>query len=146
MNWSGNVRELRNAVTKLAITVAHDSISAEDVGQCHGHEPTREGGLSPNFPERSTTILEMERRMIVRALEATGGNQSRAAQQLGMPRRTFCRKLDEYQITWAGAEPANPPLQRWRAIACNSGSGKLRPRAARTLTQKPLMSASEALD
>ena len=49
-------------------------------------------------PDHATTLIEMERLMIVRALESTGGNQSRAAQQLGMPRRTFCRKLDEYQI------------------------------------------------
>ena len=99
MNWPGNVRELRNAIMKLAIAVPHDMISANDVGKCLGHELTREVGLGANFPERSTTILEMERRMIARALEATGGNQSRAAQQLGMPRRTFCRKLNEYQIT-----------------------------------------------
>lgn len=37
--------------------------------------------------------------MIVRALEMTQGNQSLAAEHLGMPRRTFCRKLNQYHIS-----------------------------------------------
>ena len=37
--------------------------------------------------------------MILRTLESTGGNQSLAAARLGIPRRTFCRKLNEYHIT-----------------------------------------------
>jgi Bacterial regulatory protein, Fis family len=37
--------------------------------------------------------------MILRTLEATGGNQSVAAEQLGIPRRTFCRKLNEHHIS-----------------------------------------------
>ncbi len=36
--------------------------------------------------------------MILRTLEATGGNQSLAAEQLGIPRRTFCRKLNQHHI------------------------------------------------
>jgi transcriptional regulator with PAS, ATPase and Fis domain len=99
MNWPGNVRELRNGVTKLAISVPHDLISVDDIHQRLGPEPAQEVSRTSNSPEGSGTLLEMEHQMIVRALEANGGNQSRAAQQLGMPRRTFCRKLGEYKIT-----------------------------------------------
>ncbi len=98
MKWPGNVRELRNVVTKLAIAVPHRLISADDIRRQVGNEVHQTHHLDQQTPERATTLGEMERLMIVRALEATRGNQSRAAQQLGMPRRTFCRKLDEYQI------------------------------------------------
>ena len=99
MNWPGNVRELRNVATKLAIAVPHELISADDIRRHIGSELPQVLCPVRDVPERATTVVEMERMMIVRALEATGGNQSRAAQQLGIPRRTFCRKLDEYQIT-----------------------------------------------
>jgi DNA-binding NtrC family response regulator len=98
MNWPGNVRELRNMVTNLAISVPHNSISMEDVRRHGGGEGLRGFSAGQNAAERPTTLVEMERLMIVHALESTGGNQSRAALQLGMPRRTFCRKLDEYEI------------------------------------------------
>ncbi len=99
MNWPGNVRELRNVVTKLAISAPNEVISADDLHR-HGGVDLCGGFFTVGEDsERATTVVEMERLMMVRALEATGGNQSRAAQQLGMPRRTFCRKLDEYQIT-----------------------------------------------
>jgi two-component system, NtrC family, response regulator AtoC len=99
MTWPGNVRELRNVVMKLAIAAPHDSISADDLRLCLGRETSQQVCSTSNAPTGTSTILEMERRMIVGALEANSGNQSRAAQQLGIPRRTFCRKLDEYQIT-----------------------------------------------
>ena len=99
MNWPGNVRELRNVITRLAIAVPHELISAEDIHLHVGSELPQMLLSTQVVPERATTVNEMERLMIVRALEATGGNQSRAAQQLGIPRRTFCRRLDEYQIT-----------------------------------------------
>ena len=99
MNWPGNVRELRNVITRLAIAVPHELISADDIHLHIGSELPQLLLPAQVVPERATTVVEMERLMIVRALEATGGNQSRAAQQLGIPRRTFCRKLDEYQIT-----------------------------------------------
>ena len=98
MNWPGNVRELRNVVTKLAVYVPHDSISAEDVQLLGEGEMLRRFSATQGVPEHAASLVEMERQMIVQALQATGGNQSRAAQQLGIPRRTFCRKLDEYEI------------------------------------------------
>jgi hypothetical protein len=55
----------------------------------------------------------MERRMIVRALEETGGNQSLAASRLGIPRRTFCRKLNTYNITIGRrkSDCSDPPVR-----------------------------------
>ena len=97
--WRGNVRELRNLVLKLAILNSHHEITAEEV-RLHLHHPAENEihAAARPFSEISS-IAGVERQMIVRALEMTRGNQSLAAEHLGMPRRTFCRKLNQYQIT-----------------------------------------------
>jgi len=97
--WRGNVRELRNLILKLAILSSHHEITAEEV-RLHLHDPAENEvhAAARPFPEISS-IAAVERQMIVRALEMTRGNQSLAAEHLGMPRRTFCRKLNQYQIT-----------------------------------------------
>ena len=100
MEWRGNVRELRNLVLKVGILVAHGEISADDVLR-HAHDdgklplPPIHGAGNDMAP-----MEELERAMILRALKSTGGNQSLAAARLNMPRRTFCRKLNAYQITF----------------------------------------------
>ncbi len=44
------------------------------------------------------TVKEAEKQLIVRALKETDGNRTRAAQKIGMSRRTFHRKLHEYHL------------------------------------------------
>ena len=97
--WPGNVRELRNIVGKLSFHTVGETITAADVR--HLNTIGVRSGVRPLLPtlDAAVTLTEVERQMIIHALEATGGNQSRAAQRLGIPRRTFCRKLDEFQIT-----------------------------------------------
>ena len=43
-------------------------------------------------------MKEIERAAIVDALERCQGNQTRAAELLGMPRRTFCKRMKEYEL------------------------------------------------
>jgi transcriptional regulator of acetoin/glycerol metabolism len=60
-----------------------------------GLEPAREAGPPPaNMAEHQAD----ERRRILEALAAHGWKKVRAAQALGMPRRTFYRRLEEYEI------------------------------------------------
>jgi len=99
LSWPGNVRELRNLVSKLCMIVPHRYISAEDVRRHAAIDSDNSFPVAPTLPPRITTVTEMERLLILRTLESTGGNQSLAAAQLGIPRRTFCRKLSEYHIT-----------------------------------------------
>ena len=44
------------------------------------------------------TVDEMEKRMVIQALEKTGGNRTKAAERLGISRRTLHRKLNQYGI------------------------------------------------
>ncbi len=96
-DWPGNVRELRNLVLTLVLQNANLEITAQDVGQHMSRRPSIEPVRTTAIAEM-TSIAEMERAMIVRALGLSHGNQTLAAVQLGMPRRTFCRKLTQLQI------------------------------------------------
>jgi two-component system response regulator HydG len=89
-SWPGNVRQLRNAVESLLIT-GGDVITKGDLPpEISGAEP--EGGhvLEIQLP---MTLEQIEDLVIEKTLEITGGNRTRAAEILGVGRRTLQRKL-----------------------------------------------------
>jgi transcriptional regulator with PAS, ATPase and Fis domain len=92
-HWSGNIRELRNAVTKAAVLAHTQTILPVDL--------TLSNGWHSNGHVRSAEVANsiegMERRMIMEALAATGGHQQKAAARLGISRRTLSRKLRLYE-------------------------------------------------
>ncbi len=89
-SWPGNIRELRNVVTKAAILAQSSVIAPEDLPLALQHSPLNGHG-------NTTSLDGMERRMILEALEATGGHQQMAAARLGISRRTLSRKLKLYE-------------------------------------------------
>jgi DNA-binding NtrC family response regulator len=99
-DWPGNVRELQNAVEHaLAIGVSAQLTIADlplhisgMVSQTGVAEPVGEG----------RTLEEVERRHILRIIEETGGNHLRAAEILGINRRTLYRKLEKYRVPTGG--------------------------------------------
>jgi DNA-binding NtrC family response regulator len=109
-SWPGNIRELRNVVTKAAVLAQGDVIVAEDLAISSRTELSHANGYGMNGmasraagASASTSLDGMERRMIREALEATGGHQQRAAARLGISRRTLSRKLKMYESEGANA-------------------------------------------
>jgi len=98
-SWPGNVRELRNIVTKVAMAASGPSISAEEVRSELSAEKQQ-----IDIPMPTGDLQDMERQMVMKALENTGGHRAKAAEQLGISRRTLTRKLSEYKITPAGGD------------------------------------------
>jgi DNA-binding NtrC family response regulator len=92
--WPGNVRELRNAVE-------HALVMAEGGVLRATHFSPEIRGLAPPTPATAIGMRErlasLERARIEEALALEGGNQTRAAQRLGMPRRTLVHKLARYR-------------------------------------------------
>jgi transcriptional regulator of acetoin/glycerol metabolism len=86
-SWPGNIRELKNLMTQLAIET--DGASVEAVRFEHQSGLGSGGGTS-------ASLEEIERGAIIRAMEATGGNQTKAAALLGISIRTIHRKLKSY--------------------------------------------------
>jgi transcriptional regulator with PAS, ATPase and Fis domain len=98
--WPGNIRELRNVITKAAVLTQGAQIAAEDLPFAMNAPATPKPS---NGHTNNTSLDDMERRMIFEALEATGGHQQLAAVRLGISRRTLSRKLKMYESESARA-------------------------------------------
>jgi DNA-binding NtrC family response regulator len=93
--WPGNIRELRNLVERMVVLSRGKVLDVKDI-PAQVREQTRGGGEVRIDAE--LTVDEMEKRMILHALEKTGGNRTRAAEKLGISRRTLHRKLNQYGL------------------------------------------------
>ncbi len=95
--WPGNIRELRNLVERMVVLARGSRIDVKDIPS-----QVRESSVGEVRSDADLTVEEMEKRMILQALEKTGGNKSKAAERLGISRRTLHRKLNEYGLGRAG--------------------------------------------
>jgi DNA-binding NtrC family response regulator len=104
--FAGNLRELVNAMDYAA------AITPDDVVETWHLPPAMRGAGEPAAPGPPATtatfrpiaeeIEELEKRRMSEALKASGGNQSRAADLIGMPRRTFVTKMGKYDLRGTG--------------------------------------------
>ncbi len=104
--WPGNVRELRNAVERAAVLADRSEIQPSDLPE-EIHGSARRSESFASAIERELTLEEVERDYILEVLRRCGGNKSRAAEVLGVPRRTLYRRLDEYGAQASEAGPAD---------------------------------------
>jgi len=89
--WRGNVRELRNAMERLAVMAPGPNLTAEDF-QRHCLSPV----LEEQADSEPVSLAEAERQAIERALTASGGNKTQAARLLGITPKTLNAKLALY--------------------------------------------------
>ena len=96
-DWPGNIRELRNAIERAVTFCAGEAILPGHLqsGLPSGAGAEGEGALL----DLGKTIEATERTQIERALQATGGNKSKAAEMLGIDRITLWRKIKAYRLT-----------------------------------------------
>jgi two-component system response regulator AtoC len=94
-DWPGNIRELRNLVERMVVLARGKVLDVKDI-PAQMREKTDDSGEVRIDAE--LTVDEMEKRMIIQALEKTGGNRTKAAEKLGISRRTLHRKLNQYGI------------------------------------------------
>jgi DNA-binding NtrC family response regulator len=94
-SWPGNVRELRTAIEHAVVLCRGERIALRDL------PPSVRGGGARGtqlLQGKDLTVKDAEKQLIIRALKETDGNRTRAAQKIGMSRRTFHRKLHEYHL------------------------------------------------
>lgn len=91
--WPGNVRELFNAVESAATFGKSNMISLDDL-------PEAISGLPPESAMQTEmmSIPDAERRLVIRTLEETQGNISRAARLLGISRKKLYDRISRYQL------------------------------------------------
>ena len=100
-NWPGNVRELRNTIERMVVLARGDRLSVRDVPPGIRQAVEAKGlpagvALAPAAGVRP--LEEAEKIMILNALRKCDGNKTRAAQELGISRRTLHRKLNQYKV------------------------------------------------
>jgi two-component system response regulator HydG len=99
-DWPGNVRELENCMERAVALARLSYVSMEDLPeQLLPRRAVRDAG--DDVLETAADILtleEVDRRYILRAIALLDGNKSRAAELLGLDRRTLYRRLEKYEI------------------------------------------------
>jgi two-component system, NtrC family, response regulator AtoC len=99
-SWPGNIRELKNVMERAVLLCAGPVLDTEHLPMEKLGAPTTNPGLPRLETSRPVATADApdERQRIIDALAACAGNQSRAAKSLGIPRRTFVARLDQYKI------------------------------------------------
>ncbi len=100
-SWPGTVRELKNVIERAILLDAEEEllpeyIPAEISGECLGNGERT--GLDELASIGPISIREMEKLLIMKTLEETGGNKSQAARILGISRQTLREKTKLYEV------------------------------------------------
>ncbi|MDR0549543.1 MAG: sigma-54 dependent transcriptional regulator [Deltaproteobacteria bacterium] len=97
-HWPGNIRELQNAMERAVILMRGDYLTAKDMPL----------NLAPttNHPteELPLNLDELEKLAVEKALNATKGNKTQAANTLGVTRKTLAAKLRKFGVNWDGKD------------------------------------------
>jgi len=97
--WPGNVRELENLVTRMMILREGDTIGIEDLPKKIMTRQKHEGQMSVvNLPPEGYSLEQLEREVVIEALERNDWNKSAAAAFLKIPRHVLLYRLEKYGI------------------------------------------------
>jgi len=104
-SWPGNVRELRNTLERAVIVCDGGGIETRHLPPNFGQTAVRSSSEDPDAVRLGvgTTVEEAERRLILKTLESTNNNKTRAAEILGISLKTLHNKLKEYGSASADA-------------------------------------------
>ena len=102
-DWPGNVRELENALERAMIFHRGDAISLADLPETIRAPRAKEAAPLPlSLPEAGLSLEEVEKELILRALQKHDWNQSRAARYLGITRHTLLYRMEKHSIARPG--------------------------------------------
>jgi DNA-binding NtrC family response regulator len=99
--WPGNVRELRNVIERAYILTRSDVIGPGDIDTSRAEVQSTNSLLEADLP---AAVAQLERTMILRALEACDGNRTEAARRLGINRQLLYSKMQRYGIAVEASE------------------------------------------
>ena len=94
--WPGNVRELRNAIERAMLLSDRDYLEPQDFTLTRTVNPTEF-----RLPPEGVNLEEVERQLLVQALERAGGNQTQAAQLLGINRDQVRYRIEKFGLSKA---------------------------------------------
>jgi two-component system NtrC family response regulator len=111
--WPGNVRELENALERAMIFHRGEVITLNDLPETIRAPRSREAAALPlSLPEAGLSLEEVEKELILRALQKHDWNQSRAARYLGITRHTLLYRMEKHTIVRPGARGTPPEEEK----------------------------------
>lgn len=96
--WPGNVRQLESAIERALLLAEGDEITAEDLPVEIRASAQAEGAGGFKLPPEGISFEELERSLLIQAMEQTNWNITRAAKLLGLSFRTMQYRLDKFGI------------------------------------------------
>ena len=105
--WPGNVRELENTVERLLIMRDGEVISLEDLSE-KLRSNSSPGNAVVMLPDEGYSLEQLEREVVVQALERNHWNQTAAARFLRIPRHTLIYRMEKYCIVLPGDKHSLP--------------------------------------
>jgi two-component system, NtrC family, response regulator HydG len=93
-DWPGNLRELRNVIRRAVLLCREDTIRPEVLPA----EMFRAGGITEDATDLRSQREKSERELVLETLRSCDNNKSRAAQKLGIDRKTLYNKMHRYGI------------------------------------------------
>ena len=94
--WPGNVRELENCIECAVAFARYERIMIDDLPERIRGYRVDKFAVEANDPSEVVTLDRLERTYIERVLSLLGGKKSRAAQVLGIDRRTLYRRVERW--------------------------------------------------
>jgi len=97
-SWPGNVRELQNCIERAVTLARFEHVVVDDLPERIRDYRTSHVVVAGDDPAELGPLEEVERRYVLRVLEAVRGNKAAAARILGVERKTLYRKLERWGI------------------------------------------------
>jgi len=96
--WPGNVRELENVIERASVLKRGLLITREELPEKLKKENMGVEDIILNIPEQGISLEELEKKLIIKALEKHKGNQTRAAEFLGITRPTLIYRMEKFRL------------------------------------------------
>ena len=97
-DWPGNIRELENAIEHALVMADGSDIRVEHLPDRLMHPDNATPCVAFSLPDEGLNLENVEKDLIRQALDRAGGNQSRAAQLLGISRPTLIYRMEKYGV------------------------------------------------
>jgi len=99
--WPGNVRELRNAIERAMLLADKDRLAPDDFTTLSRTAQT----ATFRLPPEGVNLEEVERQLLMQALERSHGNQTRAGVLLGINRDQVRYRIEKFGLVRTGVQP-----------------------------------------
>ena len=108
-SWPGNVRELENCLERAAIIASGKPLELEHLPEHIRQKRVLEKPSAFRLPETGLSLDELEKSLLLQALDMTNGNKTRAAGLLGITRRALYSKMHTHGVRGYGAAEETVP-------------------------------------